>query len=115
MSSHNEELNQQIQNKFIRDTVKPFQSKSKISMEESGIPVYKVESNENSIEDEFVKTPPHNFTPITQPMNNYVDFYSSVRTMCKHLYGRNDGIYFAIIIILCIFIIILLKIVYQKK
>ena len=115
MSSPDEELNQQIQNKFIRDTVKPFQSKSKISIEEDGIPIYKVEPNENPIEDHPVRLPQTNFTPITQPMENYLDFYSSVRTMCKHLYSRNDGIYFAIIIILSIIIIILLKIVYQKK
>lgn len=116
MSSPDEELNQQIQNKFIRDTVKPFQSKSKISMEENGIPVYKVEQERKPINEESIlHMPQTNFTPISHPMDNYLDFYSSVRTMCKHLYGRNDGIYIAVIIILCIALIILLKIVYQKK
>lgn len=116
MSSPSEELNQQIQNKFIRETVKPFQSKSKISMEEDSIPVYKVDPPKKPINEENIAgIPQNNFTPISYPMDNYLDFYSSVRVMCKHLYGRNDGIYIAIIIILSIAVIILLKIVYQKK
>lgn len=115
-SSPDEELNQQIQNKFIRDNVKPFASQPKISMEENSIPVYKVESQKTN-QEEIINFPQNNFTPITHPTHNCIDFYYSVRNcpICKHLYSKNDGIYISVIVILCITVIILLKMVYQKK
>lgn len=126
MSSPDEELNQQIQNKFIRDTVRPFESKSRIQFEEDKIPTYKVEKSEPIIEHMF-QPPIQNFTPINDNLvfsepnvstpHNCVHIFESVRKcpICKHLYSKNDGIYISVIIILIIVIIILLKIVFQKK
>lgn len=125
MSSPDEQLNQQIQNKFIRETTRPFESKSRIQFEENSIPTYKVEKN--------IPPPPPppmmdiekslSFTPITNHHNstfhnhNCVDTFEFVRNcpICKHLYSKNDGIYISVIIILVILIILLLKMIYHQK
>lgn len=59
MSSPDEDLNKQINHKFIRPTYKPFQDKpialqKKIDIDENGLPTYKVERTSKS----------HNFSPL---------------------------------------------------
>ena len=126
MSSPDEELNQQIKNKFIRDTVRPFESKSRIQFEENSIPTYKVENlpmQPPPSPQMMEPSKPLSFTPIntnnSNPFHshNCIDTFECVRScpICKHLYSKNDGIYVCVIIILIIIIILLLKSIYQKK
>ena len=115
MSSPDEELNEQIQRKFIREHVKPFRNSRKINIPEDSIPVYKVEKVEDIIKD----PEPLPYSPIPEREKNYhncMDIYYSIQNcpICKKIYAKHDGIYISCIIILCIVIIILLKIVYQK-
>ena len=114
MSSPDEELNEQIQRKFIREHVKPFQNSRKINIMEDSIPVYKVEKQEEIIEEK-----PLPYTPILekpQQYHNCMEIYYSIQNcpICKKMYSNHSGIFIGIIIILCIIIIILLKIVFQK-
>ena len=114
MSSPDEELNEQIQRKFIREHVKPFQNTRKINIMEDTIPVYKVEKPKEVIQEQSLP-----YTPILekpQPFHNCMEFYYSIQNcpICKKMYTKHDGIYISTIIILCIIIIILLKIVFQK-
>lgn len=125
MSSPDEELNQQIQNKFIRDTVRPFDSKSRIQFEENSIPTYKVEKPFLPPPEPKIMERPKSltFTPIESNNNhsfhshNCIETFENVRNcpICKHLYSKNDGIYVSVIIILVIIIVLLLKMIYQKK
>lgn len=125
MSSPDEELNQQIQNKFIRDTVRPFESKSRIQFEENSIPTYKVEKPLVPPPQPQMMEPPRSlsFTPINARDSNPFDSHNCIETfncvrscpICKHLYSKNDGIYVCVIIILIIIIILLMKIIFQKK
>lgn len=116
MSSPDEELNQQIQRKFIRENVKPFQNTRKINITDDSIPVYKVEKIREPIEEEQ-QLP---YTPIMdEKKNNYhncMEIYYSIQNcpICRKIYSKNDSIYISIIIILVITIIILLKMVFQK-
>ena len=114
MSSPDEDLNGQIQRKFIREHVKPFQNSRKINIMEDSIPVYKVEKPEEIIEEQ-----PLPYTPVVekpQPYHNCMEIYYSIQNcpICRKIYAKHDGIYISSIIILCIIIIILLKIVFQK-
>ena len=115
MSSPDEELNEQIQRKFIREHVKPFQNTRKINIMEDSIPVYKVEKPEEIIEEQ-----PLPYTPILEKSQQYhhncIEIYHSIQNcpICKKMYSNHSGIYISTIIILCIIIIILLKMVFQK-
>lgn len=126
MSSPDEELNQQIKNKFIRDTVRPFESKSRIQFEENSIPTYKVEKHPmpQPPQPQMMEPPKSlSFTPINSTNHNSFHSHNCIETfdcvrscpICKHLYSKNDGIYVCVIIILVIIIILLLKSIYQKK
>ena len=91
--------------------LKPFQNSRKINMMEDSIPVYKVEKVQ---EPEYLP-----FTPIqkTDKMyHNCMEIYNIIKNcpLCRKIYKRYDGIYIFTIIILCIIIIILLKIIFQK-
>lgn len=123
MSSPDEQLNQQIQNKFIRDTVRPFESKSRIQFEENSIPTYKVEKPIEPPPRMMEIQKPLAFTPVTEHFRFHSEHHNCVETfdyvrncpICKHLYSKNDGIYICVIIILVILIILLLKMIYHQK
>jgi hypothetical protein len=74
--SPDEDLNKQIQHKFIRPTYRPFQEKPtssfqrKIDIDQNGLPTYRVERNTQKTNIAEVSTPPLNYTPQHDVVNH---------------------------------------------
>jgi hypothetical protein len=134
--SPDDDLNKQINHKFIRPVYKPFDGtplgfQKKIDMDPNGLPTYKIErTNENSIDPpkKDLETtmivdlpPPLNYTPqnFSNPVepepshkhHNCCELYHEVQScpVCKNIYNKNDGIYITVIVILLVIILFLLK------